>query len=365
MITLLQLGSELGNEFFPADSTTFSAAPVTGVHISELEDPTTYLEGGELLLTTGYPLRATPDALDEFVAALDQRGLAGLAIKLGRYIEELPPAMLASAEELGFPVVQVPDGVGFDEIINQILTEVLGRQAASMARGERAHAELLQLVLEGGGVQEVVDALPGQLAGEAEPDTVSVLHVDRTGTVTAAAGAALPPDLRPVLFDSDQLFRTTRFGHGVHRPLTGSRTSLLVASVAAQGDLGRMIAVRADRPWDGLDVITLERAATVAALVVTRELAVAAVERKYRGDLLRDVLIGRMAGEDVERMRKNRILIDGSDEEGLLLQIFTQDTFGPIFFEIIQRKGNEGFGEGNFQALFESIERDQIKRGVL
>ncbi|HZW15238.1 MAG TPA: 4-hydroxyphenylpyruvate dioxygenase [Brevundimonas sp.] len=70
-------------------------------------------------------------------------------------------------------------------------------------------------------------------------------------------------------------------------------------------------------------------------------------------------------GEDVERMRKNRILIDGSDEEGLLLQIFTQDTFGPIFFEIIQRKGNQAFGEGNFQALFDSIELDQIRRGVI
>jgi len=70
-------------------------------------------------------------------------------------------------------------------------------------------------------------------------------------------------------------------------------------------------------------------------------------------------------GEDVERMRRNRILIDGSDEEGLLLQIFTQDTFGPIFFEIIQRKGNQAFGEGNFQALFDSIELDQIRRGVI
>lgn len=70
-------------------------------------------------------------------------------------------------------------------------------------------------------------------------------------------------------------------------------------------------------------------------------------------------------GHDVERMRKNRILIDGSDEEGLLLQIFTQDAFGPIFFEIIQRKGNEGFGNGNFQALFDSIELDQIRRGVI
>jgi 4-hydroxyphenylpyruvate dioxygenase len=72
-------------------------------------------------------------------------------------------------------------------------------------------------------------------------------------------------------------------------------------------------------------------------------------------------------GEDVARLARERILIDGAPTEGggLLLQIFTQTVIGPIFFEIIQRKGNEGFGEGNFQALFESIERDQIRRGVL
>ena len=71
-------------------------------------------------------------------------------------------------------------------------------------------------------------------------------------------------------------------------------------------------------------------------------------------------------GEDLERLRKNRILIDGNvGEEGLLLQIFTETMVGPIFFEIIQRKGNEGFGNGNFQALFESIELDQIRRGVI
>lgn len=70
-------------------------------------------------------------------------------------------------------------------------------------------------------------------------------------------------------------------------------------------------------------------------------------------------------GEDLERLRRNRILIDGEPKGGLLLQIFTETVIGPIFFEIIQRKGNEGFGEGNFQALFEAIERDQIARGVI
>jgi 4-hydroxyphenylpyruvate dioxygenase len=71
-------------------------------------------------------------------------------------------------------------------------------------------------------------------------------------------------------------------------------------------------------------------------------------------------------GEDLARLKKNRILIDGSvGDEGILLQIFTENMFGPIFFEIIQRKGNEGFGNGNFQALYESIELDQIRRGVV
>jgi len=75
-------------------------------------------------------------------------------------------------------------------------------------------------------------------------------------------------------------------------------------------------------------------------------------------------------GEDLERLRRNRILIDGEGvdkehHEDKLLQIFTETVIGPIFFEIIQRKGNEGFGEGNFRALFESIEADQIARGVV
>ena len=72
-------------------------------------------------------------------------------------------------------------------------------------------------------------------------------------------------------------------------------------------------------------------------------------------------------GEDLERLKHRRILIDGAPRKnlGLLLQIFTDTVIGPIFFEIIQRKGNQGFGEGNFQALFEAIERDQIERGVI
>ncbi len=73
-------------------------------------------------------------------------------------------------------------------------------------------------------------------------------------------------------------------------------------------------------------------------------------------------------GEDEKALQARGILLDGTTEGGhprLLLQIFAQATLGPVFFEFIQRKGDEGFGEGNFKALFESMERDQIQRGVL
>ena len=73
-------------------------------------------------------------------------------------------------------------------------------------------------------------------------------------------------------------------------------------------------------------------------------------------------------GEDVSALQTRGILLDGTTKGGpkrLLLQIFSQAVFGPVFFEFIQRKGDDGFGEGNFKALFESIERDQVRRGVL
>ena len=91
------------------------------------------------------------------------------------------------------------------------------------------------------------------------------------------------------------------------------------------------------------------------------------LEFQFTPDTYYEKVDARVPGhaESVEALRRRRILIDGSREDGFLLQIFTKNVIGPIFFEIIQRKGNKGFGEGNFQALFESIEEDQIRRGYL
>ncbi len=97
-------------------------------------------------------------------------------------------------------------------------------------------------------------------------------------------------------------------------------------------------------------------------------LRAARVDFQDAPDTYYELLAERLPGhtEDTARLKANHILLDGAPAKGeMLLQIFTRTLIGPIFFEVIQRKGNEGFGEGNFRALFESIELDQIRRGVL
>lgn len=121
-----------------------------------------------------------------------------------------------------------------------------------------------------------------------------------------------------------------------------------------------------DYKGEGIQHIALFTDDIYASVEKMREQGIAFLDTP---DTYFDVIDQRVPGhgEDVARLARNKILIDADPEtkQRKLLQIFTQNAFGPIFFEIIQRKGNEGFGEGNFQALFESIERDQMKRGVL
>src|SRR3954451_19953548 len=87
---------------------------VQRLNVMEVPDILSWVKPHELLLTTGYPLRNTPQSLDRLVADLDERGLAALGVKLGRYLDDLPAEMIEQADRLGFPLILLPDDVGFD-----------------------------------------------------------------------------------------------------------------------------------------------------------------------------------------------------------------------------------------------------------
>ncbi|RKS74550.1 purine catabolism regulator [Actinomadura pelletieri DSM 43383] len=261
---------------------------VQRLNVMEVPDILSWVKPNELLLTTGYPLRNTPQSLDHLVADLDERGLAALAIKLGRYLDSLPAEMIAQADRRGFPLILLPNDVGFDDILNQVLTDILNRQASVLARTEEVHRALVQIVLCGGGLKEVVDEVASLL-------DVAVVVVDGEQRVIAGAG---PDEHVQAMraFDAGRHAACGRGGCGIIGA-HGTGDHLVVPVMAGGFDHGRIIAFSPGGNLRGTDLGILERAATVAALVVTKQQAVAAVESKYRADFLRDILAGR-AGDD-------------------------------------------------------------------
>ncbi|MBA2414407.1 MAG: PucR family transcriptional regulator ligand-binding domain-containing protein [Geodermatophilaceae bacterium] len=256
---------------------------VERLNVMEVPDVLPWVKPHELLLTTGYPLRDTPAALTGLVGALDDRGLAALAIKLGRYIDELPEAMLAEADRRDFPVILLPDDVGFDDILNQVLTGILNRQAAALARYDEVHRALVQIVLAGGGLDEVAVETASLLGG-------AVLLVGIDGRVLATAGP--PADLEAARAAAAEVHNAPGTGKiGASFPDRDRFASVPV--VAGTLDHGRLVAFRRDGALGSGAVTILERAATVAALVITQRLAVSAVESKYQSDLVRDLVEGR------------------------------------------------------------------------
>jgi purine catabolism regulator len=239
------------------------------LNVMEVPDILTWVKPNELLLTTGYPLREDPQSLVGLVGELDDRGLAALAVKLHRYLDEMPAGMLAEADRRGFPIIEFPANVGFAEVLNEVLGELLNRQATVLARSEEVHRALVSVVLEGGDLSDLALELTRLLGGP-------VLITTPDGRVLARAGEIAGG------FDPSGRF-----------PVEASDPHALVPIVAGQIDHGRIIAFPA-RPLTDADIYYLERAATVAALAITKELAVAAVEDKYRADFLRDVLAGRV-----------------------------------------------------------------------
>ena len=166
-------------------------------------------------------------------------------------------------------------------------------------------------------------------------------------------------------------FRETRYFD-----IEGRRTGLLSRAMVSpcgriripinesQDDKSQIEEYLSEYRGEGIQHIALASAGILRTVDRLRERG---VEFQDTPEAYYDGVDTRVAGhrEDLAALREQRILIDGSAQAGILLQIFTRNVIGPIFFEIIERKGNQGFGEGKFRALFESIELDQIRRGAI
>jgi purine catabolism regulator len=260
---------------------------VRSANVMEVPDIVRWVRPGGLLLTTGYPLRTAVEQLPPLVSALAERGVPALAVKLHRYLDALPDGMLAEADRAGLPLIVLPDDTSFDDVLTAVFTSVVSERASLLERGETVHRRLVDVVLGGGDVAGVIAALAAMFDAVVSVTTVDgrVLHEAGDAVRRAAVRAC-------EAFHPGGRYATERHAPGVHRvpDLPGSHA--VVALRGGSIDHGRLLFFDADRDLDAGDLAVLERAATVAAMSMSKQLAVTAVESKYRGDFLRDVLDG-------------------------------------------------------------------------
>jgi purine catabolism regulator len=220
------------------------------------------------------------------VAEVSTRGAAALVVCGGP--AAMTQALHAAGLALGLPILQLPATTRPDRVVTEVLGAVVDRQASILERVDEAHQILVDIVLAGGGVEDLCGRLAGFLGGAAMVTTTD-------GRVVASAGA--PAELAAAgalgCFDRTGRLITEHEPVGVRSPSSPGAGRALVRIVAGQLDHGLLAVFVRDRALGPDEVHLLERAATVAALAITKEQAVSAVESKYRAEFLRDALAGR------------------------------------------------------------------------
>jgi purine catabolism regulator len=298
MLTVRGLVAEMGLEL--ATGGDGADAPVRWVHISELPDPTPWLSGGELLLTTGIQL-GSEERQREFVRLLSGHHLAGLGFGTGFDHEKLPEALLEEAGKLGFPVFEVPYELPFIALTEKAFTRLVNEQYEVLQRGIAIHKRLERLVLEERGLDEVVRALAATTGGavwvlSARGETIAsklfrrqvpddALEYVRGEVQSRSGNASASDDLLEFAPD--------------HPELAGRSLVLPVSIRGRGGPQAWLVAARDAGGLGDFERLILQQAVTVVALELMRQRAMRDTERRLAGDVLAEALTGRLSESEL------------------------------------------------------------------
>ncbi len=261
--------------------------PVRWVHISELADPTPWLSGGELLLTTGMGIH---DGGRAYVEGLATHGIAGLGVGTGvGGLETVPREMAEAADAHGFPLFEVPYETPFIALTEKAFTHLGNEQAAMLQRAIAAHDRLERIVLSERGLDGIAAALAGLVEGAAAV-------FDARGDVLASRG------LDPAATEATAVEIRRRSAVSPARGFaTGSAIALPVPRPGGGEAQAWLLSARADGVLTELDRLVTHHAVTIVALELLRRRVAADTERRLAGDVLASALSGELEGSELRR----------------------------------------------------------------
>lgn len=269
--------------------------------IADIPGMTDWLQSDELLLTTAFALQEPAPQQQALVGTLAEKGLAGMIVAVGRFFDHVPQSTRATANTLDFPIIEIPWQIPLLEVGKQISRQIIAQQRELLAKSLTIHQTLTQLVVEGSGLEAVARALARLLDQSVtieDPD-LTLLAYARRGTEDEARRLSIHQLRTPqhlvnrleetgLLSDLQRSPRPMRVGS---LPAQGIAMERIIAPIVA-GEVvqGYVWVIAGNRPLNQLDFAAIEHAATVAALIMTKERAIRrATERRY-GDLLNYLL---------------------------------------------------------------------------
>lgn len=336
MLTVRALVEETGVDLLAGRDA--SDAPIRWVHISELLDPTPWLSGGELLLTTGMQL--TDEAEQRaFVSRLVQHSLGGLGFGTGLGHDEVPPAIVEEAERLDFPLFEVPFEMPFIAITEKAFTHLVNEQYALLQRSIAVQRRLEQLVLDERGLDELTRALSAAIGG-------SVVMLDGRGEIVSAANFRRPiaepalDQIREEVARRNESPHPTSF-EPAHEAIAGRGLVLPVAPDVRGGPRAWLSGVRDGAPLGEFERLILQQGVTVVALELMRRRVMRDTERRLAGDILEDAVKGELRDHDLEARlrafgveREAAVIVfrlDGPERaEGLLERLLSEAAVGAL-----------------------------------
>jgi purine catabolism regulator len=268
---------------------------ISSVNIMEVPEITRFVKENELLLTTTYPIRDNPAALERLIPSLVSKGVAALAIKPVFYDNKVPGIMIEQADTYGFPLIQLPENASFNELINPILGEILNRQARILKKNDEVHQSFTELVLQGGSLQDIAHMLASLQNAPVSIHSVQfhllALALPQEESEYAELLSALK-DLRQEMEE--------RLG-GRSGPVTcdvhGKTVKIHVHPVVVGGEAYAYIVMWLDEKAS-YEVNVVEQAATITALELTKMRAVLETELRFRTHFILELLQGQITSRD-------------------------------------------------------------------
>jgi purine catabolism regulator len=294
MLTVGNLVSDCGLELIGgADG---AERPIRWVHISELEDPTPWLSGGELLLTTGIQLNSAARQR-RFCARLADRDVAALGLGTGFEHKQMPKALVNEASKRGIPLFEVPYEMPFIAITERAFALLVNEQYAVLERGVKVHEKLERLVIDGRGLDAVLASLAGAIGGAAIVQDAGGRELARQPAKGGPRANAMKT-LGAEIAARQASAALTPFEPG-QGSLAGRTLAVPVPGRRGGAPIAWLVVVSQQGPLGDFEQLTARQGAIVVGLELMRERVVRETERRLAGDVLAEALGGRLDPDEL------------------------------------------------------------------